>query len=189
MQLICPNCGENTGHKVISTRVGDKGIWYVLQCTKCGYTYKKYIENEKIKDVKVIWSWREKSEVKKISLFEEDTLKIGDEITVNGINSKITAIDSMGRRVKSAKVKDMDTIWAKRFDKVIVKISVNRGRKTIPVEIVVHPDEEFYVGDIINIKKMKCVIHKIKIEKKFIVKGSALARDIVRIYAKEIRER
>ncbi len=188
MKLLCPNCNREVEQKVLSVKYRKNGAEYTLKCTNCGYTYKKFFEDEKMMDVKVIWSWRDKSEVKRISKLEEDIISVGDEVKVDGINSQITAIESEGKRVKSAKVKDIDTLWAKRFDKVVVKISVNRGSKTVSYEIIAHPDEEFYVGDIIDVEKMHAVIHKIKTKERFVMRGGALARDIVRIYAKEIRE-
>ena len=188
MKLICPNCNKETEHRILSMRSMKNGIEYTLKCSNCGYVYKKYVEEEKMKEVKVIWSWRDKSEVKKILKLEEDILAVGDEISINNINSQITAIDSGGKRVSRAKVKDIDTLWVKRFDKVVVKISINRGSKTVAHEIISHPDEEFYIGDIIEFEGHHAVIHKIKVKDRFIVRGGALARDIVRIYAKEIRE-
>ena len=189
MKLVCPNCGNETEHKILSSKVMGNGIEYVLQCLTCKYTYKKYIENEKIRDLKVVWSWKDKSEIKKISLFENDIVSVGDEMEIGGITSKITAIDSKGKRVKKARVGDIDTLWAKRFDRVVVKISVNKGTKTVSSEMVVNPYEDFYIGDLIDIKNTKCVIHRIKVHDRFITRGSAKAKDIVRIYAKEIKER
>ncbi len=188
MKLVCPNCNKEVEHEIVSIKSGKKGAEYTLKCTNCGYIYKKFIEDEKMRELKVIWSWRDRSEVKKITKLEEDIISVGDEVRVDGINSQITAIDSHGRRVSKAKVKDIDTLWAKRFDKVIVKISVNRGPKTATFEIVAHPDEEFYIGDILDLEKLHAVIHKIKTKERFVMRGGALARDIVRIYAKEIRE-
>ena len=188
MKLVCPNCNQETEQEILSMKSMKNGVEYTLKCKNCGYVYRKFFEEEKMKELRVIWSWRNKSEVKKIVKLEEDILSVGDEISVNNINSQITAIDSGGKRVKKAKVKDIDTIWAKRFDKVVVKISVNRGSKTVPYEIISHPDEEFYIGDIIEVNGHHVAIHKIKIKDKFIMRGGARARDIIRIYAKEIRE-
>jgi len=188
MKLICPNCNRETEHIIVSMKSKGKGVEYLLKCTSCGYTYEKFFEEEKMKELKVIWSWRDKSEVKRVYKLEEDILTVGDEISVDNINSQITAIDSKGKRVKKAKVKDIDALWAKRFDKVVVKISVNRGSKTSSYEIIAHPNEEFYIGDIIEVENRHAVIHKIKTRERFIMRGGTMARDIVRIYAKEIRE-
>ncbi len=188
MKLVCPNCGKAVEQEILSSKTIKNGIEYLLRCTNCGYTYKKIVEDKKVINLKVIWSDRDISEVKHLSMFEDDVISVGDEINISDVNSLVTAIDSHGKRVRKAKVKDIDTLWAKRFDRVYVKISINRGERTVPVEILAAPDEEFYVGDLLEINGMRAVIHKIKIKDRFVTRGGAEARDIVRIYAKEVRE-
>ncbi len=188
MKLACPNCGKVVEQEIISSKMVKNGVEYILKCTNCGYTYRKIIENKKMINLKVVWSDRDVSEVKNLTVFEDDVVSVGDEMNVSGINSLITAIDSQGKRVKKASAKDIDTVWAKRFDRVFVKVSINRGERTIPAEIVATPDEEFYIGDLIEVNGIKAVIHKIKVKDRFVTRGGAEARDIVRIYAKEIRE-
>jgi uncharacterized Zn finger protein len=188
MKLICPNCNTESEHKILSMKSTKDGVEYLLKCQNCGYTYTKVFKDEKMRQLRVVWSWKDKSEVKRISKLEEDIISVGDEMPVEGINSQGTGIESGGKRVKRARVKDIDTLWMKRFDKVIVKVSVNRGSRTASYEIIAHPDEEFYIGDIIDLDRGHAVIHKIKTKERFIMRGSALARDIVRIYAKEVRE-
>jgi len=119
MKLVCPNCGMETEHEIVSYREVKDGVEYVLRCKNCNYTYKKVIKEEKMREIKVIWSWRDKSEVKKYSTFEDDIIFMGDEIRVDGVNSLVTAIDSKGKRVKSATARDVDTLWAKRFDRIV----------------------------------------------------------------------
>ena len=188
MKLTCPNCGKIVEQEILSSRIVKNGVEYLLKCTNCGYTYKKIIEDKRMVKLKVIWSDRDKSSSKSITMFEDDVIAVGDEISVSKINSLVTSIDSHGKRVKKAMAKDIDTVWMKRFDRVIIKISVNSGSRTIPLEIPAAPDEEFYVGDMIESNGIRAVIHKIKIRDKFITRGGAEARDIVRIYAKEIKE-
>ena len=188
MKLVCPNCGNESEHEIVSYKEVKDGVEYVLRCRNCGYTYRKVIKEEKMKDIKVIWSWRDKSQVKRYTTFEDDVISVGEEIRVDGINSLVTAIDTRGKRVERARAGDVDTLWVKRFDRVVVKVSVNRGERTTSHEIIASPDEEFYIGDIIDLDGHHAVIHKIKTEERFIHRGGAMAREIVRIYAKAIRE-
>ncbi len=188
MNLICPNCGKEVEHDIVSYKEIKGGTEYLVKCKNCGYTYTIVMKEDKMRDIKVIFSWKDKSEVKKYSTYEEDILHVGDEIRVDGINSLITALESKGRRVNKAQAKDVQTIWAKRFDEIFVKVSINRGERTLSHEITTDPDEEFYIGDILEINNFHAVIHKIKTKEQFIHRGGAAARDIVRIYAKEIRE-
>ena len=84
-------------------------------------------------------------------------------------------------------IKAISTIWAKKFDKVIVKISINKHTKTIPTQIDAMPDEEFFVGDLMTVGKEQVVIHSIKAKEGAVRRGSVPARDIVRIYTKAVR--
>ena len=187
MKLICPNCGKEVEHEIVAYRQLKKGMEYTVKCNNCGYTYKKITKEDKMVDVKVIWSMGEKTEVKKITVFEDDIIGVDDELLVDGVPSLVTAVDSGGSRMKEAMAKDINAVWAKRFDKVIVKVSVNHGRKTTAHEIIATPDEEFYIGDIVDLNDIHAVISKIKSKDRFITRGGEIARNIVRIYAKEIR--
>ena len=188
MKLTCPNCGKTVEQEILSSKIVKNGVEYLLKCTNCGYTYKKTIEDKKMVSLKVIWSDKSESTTKKLTLFEDDVVAVGDEIRVSNINSLVTSIESHGKRVKKAMAKDIDTLWMKRFDRVIVKVSVNSGSRTIPLEIIAAPDEEFYIGDLVEGNGIRAVIHKIKSRDRFVIRGGVEARDIVRVYAKEIKE-
>jgi uncharacterized Zn finger protein len=89
--------------------------------------------------------------------------------------------------VGEATAREISTIWGKRFDKVRVKISVNKTSKTLAAEIFALPDEEFYVGDTFTVGKDDVVIHYIKTKEGMVRNGGVPARDIVRIYTKCMR--
>jgi uncharacterized Zn finger protein len=50
------------------------------------------------------------------------------------------------------------------------------------------PDEEFFIGDILEFQKKQVVVHSIRIQERTIRKGSALAREIVRVYGAVVRK-
>ena len=54
----------------------------------------------------------------------DDVHFVGDDRVI------ITAIESDGRRVQSAKASMIEALWSKRFEKVKVKFSINRKGKT-----------------------------------------------------------
>ena len=86
-----------------------------------------------------------------------------------------------------ALAKDVTAIWAKRFDKVHVKVSINDVHKTIPAEVDALPEEEFFIGDLMTIGRYDVVITQIKTRDAMARRGAVMARDIVRIYAKRAR--
>jgi len=54
--------------------------------------------------------------------------------------------------------------------------------------MIVSPDEEFFIGDMIDVGKRSVVIHTIKTNSRTLRKGAAIARDIVRVYANIVRK-
>ena len=112
---------------------------------------------------------------------------VDDELFVGGTHVVITSIESNGKRVRRSAVGDIGTIWAKRYDRIRMKVSVNKGYKTVPSEFFAMPDEEFYIGDIISAGREKAVIHQMKTQRGLVRNGGAEARDIVRIYARAMR--
>src|SRR3989304_2236851 len=83
----------------------------------------------------------------------------------------------------------VDTIWAKRADKVWVAFSVNMGNRTVARRALAAPDEEFEVGDIVDLGKERALGHRIRVAHRTLSFGSATADDIVRVYGRVVRER
>ena len=60
---------------------------------------------------------------------------------------EVTAIECGGKRLPRAKAKDITTLWTRTIDRVVVKISVHDGRKTIPLYLECEGEDEFVVGE------------------------------------------
>ena len=188
--LECPKCGETT-HRIIKGRVTGKKaetLECVVKCTECGDVRKATIKREKPIPVKVIVSKDDKSLRKEIELLPSEEVIVGDRMIVDGLEVEVSSIEVGGKRRDVALAREIATLWTKRADKVKVKFSISKGPKTLPKEIIAEPDEEFYVGDMVELGRMKVVIHKIKCKDRLVREGGAPARNIVRIYAKGIKE-
>lgn len=186
----CPNCGEETLHEVVKGKVTEgKKIFFegVVLCSECGAKYSISLEEELPLNIPIIISEMEHSKKEGIELHPEDEIKVDDEIGFKGSPLIITAIESKGKRVGKALAKEIDTIWAKRFDKVRVKFSVNLGGRTLAREVWVEPERLFKIDEFVNLNGMKMRIHSVKVKGKLLRKGSAVAKDIVRIYGKVVR--
>jgi len=101
----------------------------------------------------------------------------------------VTAIEVEGKRVHQAKASEVDTIWAKRADKVWVAFSVNMANRTVARRILAAPDEEFVVGDIVDLGRDRVLVHRIRTTHKTLREGTVPASDIVRVYGRIVRER
>ena len=186
----CPVCGSETAHEILGGRVIGKKQMVLkssVKCGECGHVHAVELVEEMPIEVPIVVSWLEESTRSRISLSPSEEVEIGDELYHADHRLLVTSLELKGSRSKHAKAKDIVTIWAKQFDKVWINISLDRHGKVYSKEILAIPEEEFSVGDIIEIEGNSAVITSIRIENRTIHKGSAAARDIVRIYSKGMR--
>jgi len=190
----CPKCNIETVHNLLKGKLSSKKNQDILNCTvecnKCKSVHQALIKTPKTITVPIIVSSMDRSEPKQIELNSNDVLEVGDEIIVDNINIKITALETNNdKRLESSAVDDLKTIWGKRFDKVKVKVTINKGRTTYSHELWAVPDEEFYIGDMLTFGRLKSVIHRIKTQNGLLKRDGSMAtaRDIVRIYGSAIR--
>jgi uncharacterized Zn finger protein len=123
-------------------------------------------------------------------LREDEIVAVGDEFDLDdGRHVQITYIELPdGSRKKKVPATEVKALWVKAFGVLMVKVSVNDYKKTYPMLCEAEPDDEFTVGMFMHFDLWDCVIHAIKTKDRLLRKGTAEARDIVRIYAK-IRHR
>jgi uncharacterized Zn finger protein len=189
LYLDCPSCGEKTLHEVLRGRISKGGdvLETTVKCQECQHIHSAVVREPKSSKVPIILSDLDKTTKMDFEFGEDELVAVGDELFVGDSNVVVTAIEKGERRVSQAPAKEIKTIWAKRYDKVRVKISVNKTSKTLAAELTALPDEEFFVGDILNIGRDAVVIHYIKTRDGMVRQGGVPAREIVRIYAKSAR--
>lgn len=191
LMVECPNCKEETLHEVLSGKTGGKSktvLDSTVRCRECSHVHHVVLKGEKPLDVPVVISWLDQSTRSSIPLGPDEVVEVDDEIMCGDTAVLITSIESKGARVKRAKVSAIETIWGKKFDKVRVSFSVSNHGRSYSEHTLAVPEEEFFIGDILNISRRDVVIHTIKTKDKTLKRGSALARDIVRAYASVVRK-
>ena len=190
--LKCESCGKEVPHRVLRGRVGGKGeivFEGVVKCSACGFMRSVVTREAKPIDVPMVLSWMDRSTRTTIEMGPTERVAVGDAIPLSEERAVVTALDSKGRRVQESLASDIDTIWAKRADKVWVSFSVNMGNRTVARRVLAAPDEEFVVGDIVDLGRDRVVVHRIRIAHRTLREGSVLAADIVRAYGRVVRER
>jgi uncharacterized Zn finger protein len=187
----CDACGGETLHEVMRVVSGGKrGMHVTARCSECGLVHQVEMSFERVKEIPIVVSWMGTSENDRMVAPLGERLRVGDEIYLDDDRLLITGIEADdGRMVKEAEVERIKTLFTKRYDRVRVKVSINRGSRTTSRNIFVAPEEEFEVGEVLEVDGIKAVIHRMKLEEHFITRGAAPARKIVRIYAKEVREK
>ena len=187
--LDCPNCEEHAVHEVLKGKLGKKQevMEATVKCQECEHVYVTVVREPEQIRLPIIVSELGNSKKDEIELTSGDMISVNDEVFLGENHLLITAIECGGRRVQHCAVEDAETLWAKKFDKVIVKISVNKHTRTLAAQVEALPDEEFFVGDLMTVGRENVVIHNIRSKEGTVRRGGVPARDIVRIYTKAVR--
>ena len=191
IMVECPICRCETLHEVLHGKLGGKAqavFESTARCKECNQVHQIILKVEKPIEVPIIVSWLKDSKRSTIVVGPDDALSVEDEIMCGEEPVQITSIESKGARVKRAKARAIQTIWARRFDKIRVPFSISRRAKSFSEHVLAVPDEEFFIGDVLKVGNHEVVIHSIKIEDRSLRTGGALARDIVRVYANIVRK-
>lgn len=189
--LHCDTCGD-VPHRVLRGRVSGKDeivFEGVVRCSKCGQVRSVVTREPRPIRVPVIVSFLESSERTSLEFSPEEQIDVGEDLELGDTRLRITSIEVRGRRMDGALAKEVSTLWAKRTDQVRVKFSVNKGNRTVPHEVLAAPDEEFEVGEIVDLGRDRAVVHHIRTRHRTLREGRARADEIVRMYGRAVRER
>jgi uncharacterized Zn finger protein len=156
-----------------------------VQCTRCDTVHHAVVREAADVELPVVVSAGAASARAKLTLSGDDALHLGDELIVDGVDTRLTGIESRdGRRVDAAVAKDVGTLWVKRFDQVTVGVAINLDKKTIAKELVVEPTRAFTVGEELLFGRLRVTVHAIKTEERLLKRGSAEAGEIRRVFAR-----
>ena len=189
--LRCDTCGE-VPHRVLRGKVSGKDeivFEGVVKCSQCGTVRNVLTREPRPIQVPLVISFLERSERTSLECTPDETLEVGQEIEVGDTRLEVTSIEVKGRRMDAALAKEVSTLWAKRTDQVRVKFSVNKGNRTVPHEVLAAPDEEFEVGEIVDLGHDRAVVHQIRTRYRNVRMGRVRADEIVRMYGRVVRER
>ena len=189
--LACEECGE-VPHRVLSGRLAGKDALVftgTVRCSSCGRVSSVTVREDRPIPVSVVVSEGDHSVRQTVEFSPDEFVSVGDRIEQDGHLLRLTAIEVGERRVLASRAGDVRTVWAKQVDRVRVKIAVNKGNRTVSHEVEAAPDEEFEVGDVVDLGRERALIHRIAVDGRTLRRGTARAEEIVRVYAKRVRER
>ncbi|MDD3977888.1 hypothetical protein L1994_04095 [Methanomicrobium antiquum] len=181
-EFFCPLCNDEYEHDILKES-GD----LLVQCKNCGNIH----HVEKLKEpgeieVKTIISFEKESKKGIIELAEDEMISIEDMLVAEtggeAVGVEVTSIEIDDKRVGSAYAADIDTIWTRSIDRVIIKVSYHDGRKTIPLYLEYEGDEDIIIGDIYQSGKYRYKVSHIKLRN-----GSMMRKDGWKAYARKIK--
>jgi uncharacterized Zn finger protein len=185
--IECPECGEETLHKKLKGRIEGKKLKLVLKCSQCGQVRDEVLESVGPVTIRMIISRGDASERTTADFPADWGFRVDDDFMHEDERLLVTGIEVKGRRVEAASVGEIQTLWTKNFDQSRVRISINRRGRTRSLDILTDPEEEFAIESEIDLDGIPVRIHSIKTRDQHMRRGSAVARDIVRIYCTDTR--
>jgi uncharacterized Zn finger protein len=187
--LDCPACEEEqVRHRVLKGRVTTRGgaltMDVLVECGRCRDTRREVLKRREPRDVAVVISDGGTSGRDTFAMEEDEVLAVDDVIDLTDHPARVTALEVGDKRVGHASGAEVDTIWAVRFDRVMVKVSVIRGRETSAELLEAAVDDTFEVGSKVRLKGTEYVVDKIKRPGKVLTEGAVPAHEVQRLYVK-----
>ncbi|MCX8174543.1 MAG: HVO_0476 family zinc finger protein [Thermoplasmata archaeon] len=191
IQYFCENCKAERKHRVIKGKITEgrnlrfKGV---IRCSGCGATREVEFAEERPVMVHVNISFGETTKTERVEFEPDEEIVTGETIVISGRKAKVTKVEVNGRTVKRADAQNVDRLWVKDIEKVRVKLAVNERKFTKPYALLAEPDEEFYVGEILDTEDGEVVITAIKTSDKLIKRENepAYAEEIRRIFCRRV---
>ena len=195
VEVVCPSCSPKMSvlHDVLKS-----GQNTIVLCQECGNVHPAKFEKPKTFNIKVIISKGDQSFTQMTKMTSEENVSIDDEIIVDDGESDevypvlITAIECGDKRPEIANAANINTIWGRAIDEVVVKIAIHRGKTTEALQKRVPGGYEFIVGKEEEVDRTKIRVKKIKIRDGSLESrtGTAVeAKFIKRIFAEEAVKR
>jgi len=144
----CPACGEEDDQEILS-----ESHDLLVRCTRCGNVW--HTPKMKIPEpvfIKTIVSKEGTSRICRTEFLPEDSVSVGDRfvaecgVDVSGV--QVASIEVGPRRVERALASEIDTLWTRGIEEVVVRISIHEGWKTIPVTLTCNGEQPFLVGEV-----------------------------------------
>ncbi|ADI74640.1 conserved hypothetical protein [Methanohalobium evestigatum Z-7303] len=192
IEVECPSCSPDIPvlHEVLKS-----GQNVLVKCKECEEIHSPRIEKDKSVYIKTVISKGGKTFTHTNLMYKGELVEVDDEIVVDdGVSDEVypiivTSIESQGKRVDSAEVDYIDSVWGRAIDEVDVKIALHSDQKTYSITKRVSGGYEFVVGEKYNFDNISFVITRIKIRNNgFRIKEGDVveAKYIKRLFAQEI---
>lgn len=179
MVLDCPTCGTEE-HRVL--RATDQNM--TVQCMECSRVRSVTPKRERIVELNLVVSKEESSFRTHIPTPSDEMIRVGYEFELDEHRMIVTAIEVDGQQSPvGAKAHEIKTLFAKVFDTVPLKLSINEGEITKSYRVDVDPDMEVPVGLILALDGRLLVIKTLKSDQnRTLHKGFLFARNVRRAF-------
>ena len=191
-EAVCPSCSPEAPTTHVILRQGG-----LVKCEECGFVHAVQVPKKRVVRLRVIVSRQQKSSVQYLDVDEDDVVRVGDEFVIEHADDEVSGVKVQSIEVKTkgrpeaAVARDIETLWARTVDEVIVKVAVQQGPVTESINYKVGGDAEFTVGDRIRLQGYSAVITSIKVRDGAHRRrpGTVVkAKDIRRVFTRSVEE-
>lgn len=182
--LDCSVCGEETDFEILKDPPEA-----VVRCTVCGHTMRITLKEPKVYTVKAIVSHGTASQTGTIDLVEGEICNVGDiQVAEAGNESysvEVMSIERDNARRAKLPVEEIEVLWTRLVENVIIRASLNKGAVTIPLYEQVPGDKVYTVDHITSVGGKQFRVTRIKLRKGNVLERkdkTAQAHEIKRIY-------
>ncbi len=179
----CPSCLKNQPHERLKETKRGVGIDILARCEACGKVHN--VEFRPPKEIKLSFTLSDGaySEPVKISVDEDERLRIDDIFDHDDALWRITRLDDeSGRGMKRARAEQIASAWAVRCDMVRLKLTMTVDDISNPATIECEPNKIFSCGTIMEVDGKKWRIRAIHTGQGKTLSGKRPAHMIRRIF-------
>jgi len=190
-RFYCPVCKRREDHQILS-----ESHDLLVQCARCSHIH--HTPKPKpptILVIRTIVSHEDKSVTCTTELLSDDVCRVRDCIVAEcgdeSIGVEITGIEKSDthKRVSKAQASDIDTLWTRSIERVVLRASVHDGRLTLPIYQICDGEEVFVVGVVYTFGGKKFRISHIKLRDGAVLRKEGwktTAQRIKRIYGSRL---
>lgn len=188
VDLKCPECDETWEHIVLRAA---EAAW-TIQCMRCRKVRTMPApRQERFIPVPVILAEGATSRTAQVMVPLDGKVANDDEFDLDGHRIRVTAVETPnGERPKSAKGRDVKTLYAVVFDTVTLHYTVNQGDITKSFQESVVPETEIHVGSVREVQGVRLAIKTLKSDQnRTLHRGYLYARNVSRVFADVARSK
>ncbi len=176
----CPDCADDTEHVVLKASATN----LTARCTDCGRTHTFSPPHARFIEIPVVLSSGQESWSDRIETLLDEEVVVGFEFEHDGHRMLVTGIEGRdGRNHEKLVGRDVKVLFAKLFDTVLLKMSVNEGEKTHSHQLEVEPEREVHIGEVFAVDGLKLKVKTLKSDQnRTLHRGFLLARNVRRAF-------
>ena len=183
VEVPCPGCSTEEEHHIIRRSPRGDGEDVLVRCQGCNHVHTILLRPPRPVTVTATLSDGNTSIPAEVEADDDEVISVDDLFEHGSKTWRITRIDdSQSRPRDSLTASRIRSMWAIRFDKVVVSITVTDGEISKPIKIDCDPDRVFSCGSIMILEDKKWRIRAIHTGKGRTLTGSRPAREVRRLY-------